>query len=331
MLAVNGVPYTNLEKDDKLGLSIKKALTAIKKQKTWVIKFHESQIKKPKPGEPNLYEASAGILIKSTQRYPFDGMEHDITYYTGSSTDNNGKVKYNPNFVDYGGTMVLDSKTQADLIFFLTCATGLCDSAVNLQDYQRKPKGRIIFAVENILVETINKNAVDRKITKVKTLILDEDYGLKESVLRELAISYGIPNAETDHKEMLVHALLNYVLVQTDGKYNMDRINEFINDVKDTSLAKLRAAVKMAISKKYIVLVEGSTGRKSWYDVNEKGEKNRLIATVPKNGDPEDSLIKHYASKPDDRASFEKYVKEQKGTGPLKKAGTRPHKIEVID
>jgi hypothetical protein len=225
--------------------------------------------------------------------------------------------------------MPLDPKRSADLIFYMTCVRPACAEYTLLMKWQnRQPGADLFYKVEDILADASIKNVHSREIAKVNSYIFDEDFGLANDILINLAVGHGVPNANEINIELVRFNLSNSLLKQTNGKYDMVKINNFLDEVKDTSLARLRSNVLVAIEKRMIINTKTSTGKNAWYDTTAEGKKRSIITTFPVGNDPQTAIIRYLASKPKQRDEFEQFVQ----AGVIKpKAGITKHVIENID
>jgi hypothetical protein len=316
MLAINGKPLSEMEKTDPLAIYIRSALAKIKQKKMWTLVFHESKVMpiKVEVGEAGgRYETSAGIISQAKGKYSFDGMEHDITYYKTINIVKDEKRFY-PSTVDFSGTITIDPKKQADLLFYMTCVLNSCAEYDHISKFQDiKPGKDIFYKVEDIEMDAALSNVSETKIAKIGSLIYDSDFGLKENILRELAVSHGVADAIDIDVELLRQNLKRALLSKTRGQYDIKKINAFLDDVKDNSLIRLRALIEKAVNDNIIIIAPNSSKKDSWFDVDKDGNKRVRIMTIPENSDAKTSLVKHYAKKPDDRAAFEKYVENGGG------------------
>jgi len=327
MLAINGVPLTQCNQEEDIVKHVNAAIASIRASKrVWKLVFHESKIMAPVPGQPpRTTVTSAGILQKTTGKYPHRGLEHDITWYR-TIVGVGDKKKFRPTNIDFSGTMPLDPKKEADKIFYLTCVSPACFPFDFLRKYTIiRDRADYFYKVEDSIQDAKISNVHSSRIAKVGSLIYDEDFGLERDEIRKLARLRGIANAIDDDMEFDVvqQRLNNYLLTQKDGKYNMSRIEAFLEDVKDSAIANLRKLVTVAIRDQLVVVSPNANKNPSWYDVDKEGKPRKHILTIPKNSNKEAALVAYFAKNKDARKNFEEYVRT--GTG-----GVRPVKKEHV-
>lgn len=315
MLAIDGIPISQWPKSDELVAHINKAIGKIRKKDYWKLVPHTSRVRKASNGAKGLLEYNGGVSFLASQKYNFKGIEHDIIYY---SSQHEGR--FIPRRLNFSEVMPLDRKTQADLIFFMVCVSPFCAPFPYIQEFQYiRPNVQPHYMVEDLVEEAKLINVANRDIAKVNKLIFDDEVGLDDETLKNIAMSHGFPDAKDMHIELLKLKLSKHILAVNEfGKYDMGRIRSFLQDCKDTSLIRLRSLIRSAVSKKYIIT--GETPRKdtAWYYTDDYGKKDNHMVTVKRGNDPEVFLVKHLAMNQKDRQVFElfyqdKEKKEKKG------------------
>jgi len=307
MLALDGVPISQCDKDDPFVIHVNKALSKIRRKPVWKLVPHNSRIRKAASGQKGLLEYSNGVSLMATGKYSFGNVEHDVTYYT---TINNGN--YMPRRVSFYEAKPLNRDNEADLIFFMTCVSKFCAPFPYIEEFQYlRPNVKYHYMVEDLVEEAKLKNVANRDVAKVNTLIFDDEIGLDEETLKNIAISHGFPNAFDMDIELLKSRLAEHVLQISDGKHNISRIREFLDDCKDTSVIRLRSLVRAAIEKKYILTDKTPRKDTAWYYTDDYGKKDNHIVTVSKGTAPEVFLVKHFARNVKDRQEFELFYKDK--------------------
>jgi len=188
MLAINGVPMNQMDKSDPLVKKINDAYSLIRRKPKWKLVPHDSKVRKQRfmPGvKSSRIEYNGGVGFLTTGKYAFEGQEHDITYYT---TTREGE--FLPKRLSFSTLLVMESKSQADLIFFMTCVTTSCAPYPMLTNFQYiRPNSDFDFKVEDIVEEAKIRNEYNRNIAKVHELIFDDETGLDDDTLKNIAIS----------------------------------------------------------------------------------------------------------------------------------------------
>ena len=249
-----------------------------------------------------------GALILTYGKRASEGVEYEIRYYTNFRITNNGTKTFNPKYYSYTGTITLESSKSADLIYFLTCLSGKCATYEPIAEFQNPVKFKPLYKVDDKSLEIKEQSKINRLIAKVNTYLYDDDFGLKDKDIRQFALSFGLPGAETDDMVIVVHKLKNYLLSKSAGKYNIGRIKQFLEDVKDSTMLDIRVMVERALKENLFVIVE-SEGRRAWYDVNSKLEKRSHVVSIPPKHDERDVLIKFFAAEKGRKEKLEEYLK----------------------
>jgi len=310
MLAINGKPMESWASSDPLIKHIKSALNKIQTKKFWKLVFHESKIISREQSDGGiLYESSGGLLQQATGKYVFNGMEHDITYYTNVINTRDGK-KYSPEYLDFSGPLPLDPKRETDLIFYLTCVSPACAPYDLIEKFQYiRPNANYFYKVEDVFVDAAVSNIMKRKVAKISYLIYDDDLALDERTLRNVAVNFKIPNAMGIELEILRNKLGNTVLRQKNGVYDEVRIDQFLELIENDDLLKIRSMINIAIEKEFVKTDRvPKTGNLAWYLYRSDGKKGERIVTFSLGTDPTVTLIRHFINNPREFSSFEKFV-----------------------
>jgi len=329
MLALDGIPLNQYPKTDPLVQQIDSAIKEIKKRKKWKLVPHESRRRKNAPGVPDsVVEWNAGVSPMTTGKYLLGGMEHDITYYDTITTIE-GIQTFLPKRITFHEIMPLDSTTQADLIFYMTCVAPYCAPFDPIRRFQYiKDNVMPHYKVEDLVGEAQIQNEIKRDIAKVNMLLWDDDMGLEDETLKNIAISYGFPTAPEMDIELLKNRLSESLFRLENGKYNVGRIRAFLKDTKDDSLLKLRNIVRASIEKKFVIKDKTGKGSSAWYYTSIYGEKDAHIMSLMKGADPETSLVQYLAAKPKARNAFEVHYKNRLKNGSLENLKPKPISVE---
>jgi len=327
MIAINGVPIAEA-KSSPLKKEIEKAMEVIREKKIWTLKFHPAVIKKVVQELGGYVEKHpGGALMLSYGKRASDGFEYEVRYFTNFRIKE-GQKQFTPKYYSYNGTISLESKKSADLIYFLTCISGKCEIYEPLKDFQNKPFNKPLYKVDDQLLEIKAKVATERMIAKVNTYIYDDENGLSENDIRQFALSYGLPGAEKDDIIIVTHKLKNYLLVRKAGNYDIKRIKSFLKEVKDTTMVEIRAMVEKALKDNLFVIVEDE-GRRAWFDVNDKLEKRSHVVSIPPSKDDKETLIKFFALEDDRKEKLEKYLTSVHKKDAPKAKGTSKGKKDI--
>jgi len=308
MLALDGIPISQCDKNDPFVIHVNKALSKIRRKEYWKLVPHTSRIRKAANGARGLIEYATGVSLLATGKYNFHNIEHDVTYYT---TKLDGI--YRPRRVSFSEVMPLNRKNQADLIFFMTCVSPFCAPYPYIEEFQYlRPGVNYHYMVEDLVEEAKLKNVANRDVAKVNTLIFDDDIGIDDETLKNIAVSHGFPNAKDMDIELLKLKLAKNILaVDGRGEYNIKKIRAFLDDCKDTSLIRLRSIIRSAIEKKYLIVDKTPRKDTAWYYTDDYGKKDNHLVTVPKGTSPEVHLVKHMANNQKERQKFELFYKEK--------------------
>lgn len=304
---------------------IDSAIKEIKKRRKWKLVPHESRRRKNAPGVPDsIVEWNAGVSPKTTGKYLLDGIEHDITYYD-TITNVDGVQVFLPKRVKFQEVLPLDPVTQADLIFYMTCVVPYCAPFDPIRKYQYI-KDNVVphYKVEDLVGEAQIANEVKRDIAKVNMLLWDDDMGIEDETLKNIAISYGFPTAPEMDIELLKNRLSESLFRVTNGKYDITRIRSFLKDAKDDSLLKLRNIVRVSIEKKFVIKDKTGKGSSAWYYTNIYGDKDAHIMSLMKGADPETTLVQFLSAKPKARNAFEIHYKNRLKSGSLETLKPKP-------
>jgi len=326
MLAVDGKPLNQYPKTDPLVQLIGSAIKQIKRRRNWKLVPHESRRRKNAPGVPDsIIEYNAGVSPMTTGKYVFEGMEHDITYYSTISNVDGSQV-FLPKRINFHEVLPLSPDTQADLIFYMTCVSPYCAPFAPIQQFQYIKKNVMPhYKVEDLVGDAQLQNETKRDVAKVNLLLWDDDMGIEDETLKNIAISYGFPNAPALDIELLKNRLSDSLLRQVNGKYDITRIRSFLDDAKDNGLLKLRNIVRISIEKKFVVKDKTGKGSSAWYYTSVYGEKDAHLMSLMKGADPETSLVQYLASKPKSRNAFETHYKSRLQGGFSGKSKTKTY------
>jgi len=288
-------------------IHVNKALSKIRKKEVWKLVPHTGRVRKAGSGQKGLIEYAGGVSMMASGKYSFGNIEHDVTYYTSM---NDGK--FAPRRISFSEVKPLSRANEADLIFYMVCVSEDCAPFPYIEEYQYlRPNVLYHYMVEDLVEEAKLKNVANRDVAKVNTLIFDDEIGIDEETLKNIAVSHGFPNAGEMDIELLKSRLGEYILQTTEGKFNMGRITEFLNDCKDTSVIRLRSLVRAAIDKEYLITDKTPRKDTAWYYTDDYGKKDKHLATVSKGTAPEVFLVKHLAANLKDRQEFELFYKDK--------------------
>ena len=185
------------------------------------------------------------------------------------------------------------------------------------------------YKIEDLVGDAQLGNVTNRDIAKVNMYLFNDDMGLDEENLKNIAISHGFPNAPQLDIELLRFRLSETLLKQTNGKYNMSLITSFLNDAKDTSLLRLRKLVRSSIEKKFVVKEKTPKKNWAWYFTNVYGDKDTHIFTMNKGTDPETALVQYLALKPRDRVVFEEHYEARSEKASLESLEVKPVPVDI--
>lgn len=308
MLAINGTNFSEFDSSDPIAKQVKGAITKIKKKRYWKLIFHDSKLQPVKPGAGKLRESSAGVSMRTQGKYVFEGMEYEITYFRTTLGEGRDR-KFQPRRYPFLGTQILDSKKEADLIFYLMCVVPYADYCEELKNYQNPSRTGSVpyYKVEDLVGDARKVSETDRLTTKVSMYIYDDDFGADDSKLRDIASAYGIVQAQELDIDLLRLRLKDTLLKQKDGKYDEEMLRDFISDIKDDASVTLKAKVQLAIEHKLAVTKANKNNRKSWY-YGVEGKPVDYICAVPIGSDAQTALLAFLLKKKEKQEEFVQFV-----------------------
>jgi hypothetical protein len=260
-------------------------------------------------------EYPQGVDMRPRRFYEKGAENYEVIYYTSSSPDKKGDAIYRPKFLTVDGKKTIDLNKQASLAFYLVFVSPFCaplmDSELrSLQNDRRAMRVHYTVFDENGVAE--QEMAIESKVADVKALIASKTLGVTVDMLRQIAIAYSLldPKEGQHLTDALVRKrIMEYVLQKNSaGKYDMKRIDQFIEDTNMPELISVRVFIKE-------LEVDGrigieSKGRKKEYSLyNKSGE---LIAPIcPVNEyieNPESSLVEFLMDNPDELIKIKEAV-----------------------
>lgn len=299
MLAVNGKKIDVNDEGNAFAKEVKKGIEEIKTLYGFPLIFkypqhfysfavdqHGNKLTKP--------EAPAGKMIRFREMVEGTMGSEEWTYYRTSrkNSDGNGFEFDPPNMIFNGHLMV--EKKDADLAFFLMFKSPFVANSFDLKQRPTNSDANHIYMIlENKAQEAENEIQVTRDKKKVEYMITaDERDGiLAEEDLRDLALSYHVPQAGTISIQEVQIALINKLnYLHAHGKRTVYK--EFLEITAGSNeKVKIKALAQSAIDKKIIGIKRVGAGRKWAYIGAEENTWGDDICKIQQSSSDDDSCI----------------------------------------
>ena len=191
----------------------------------------------------------------------------------------NGKKEYTPALFNFTGTKQITSKEKEFLFWLITA----CPSMEGGENYRGK---KAKCYIENKAKDASEHATKRRYETKLSTLLYDEELGLPESKLRDLAKAYYISNIDlltTDEVRLKLETA-----VKRDKR---DGAQKFVEMCDAGVVIKVRSKLQTAIDKGIITHMPQ---KKCWAWVTPGNKKNEPIFDIRTGVNWNDALYDHY-------------------------------------
>lgn len=293
MIAVNGIPINQLEKDDPALKFYQEALDAIKAmgREKFVLKWHPDKIIKADPADPKARDENPGEeSFKSIQRFANDKLkgELEFRYYT-TFTGTEGNRNWQPRYVTFKDTQIKDVKRDMDMIFFMIIVSPYCSIVEPLKEYQNEIRAATsLYILEDKQAEMAKLADYERTVHKAKGLFWDEESGMSDEQVAEIGKKYDIAGFEDMSSDEKRTVLSMAVLKQSAGKYNLKTLKDFIAKV----------AKKGGADKKQNVEDLVDQAKEKGFLVKEKDEETGVYSWKLLAPDAEAEVIAEFEGKP---------------------------------
>lgn len=311
MIDVNFVSVDKLPHDHFFVSVYKEAIAFLKKWKEkYVIDWDPSRGRNHYPEDPkSRIEFPSQESFPVTTTYYCDKGDASVSFYTQSRPGPDGTKIYSDRSIKFMGKEVLSVDKHLDRIFFMLIVSPQRPDITELQKWQNTQK--TLIPVYN-LVDTEKKSLgvvkIEEMITKAKAKIFG-DAPVEDAVLRMIAGTYEIPQADTKSIAEVKHALNNFLFTKDRfGEYNVETLKEFIqmasksSDTVGLSRLSVGALVQKAVDKNIIRRMKADNKIKrvgGWYFLTEDGDAGDFICSVPIGKKQNDVLVEYLVNNKD--------------------------------
>jgi len=255
-----------------------------------VLRYPAERITPANPNDPESRESKPqGFDIPMSATMTFDGSQAKITYYDNIINGGTDKKSYKPSYMAFDGYKNLDPERDMDLIYYLLFISPYCaemsqfipsmkDRMSKFQNPQRK---KTWFQVEDRLGDATQEVLIEKRVGLAKVAIFDDVNGVKDADITLLGLAWGISNAQQLEPQEVRVALNHKVLRTRNGQYDLQLINEFLEDSKMNDKLKIKAKILLA-EKLDVIQIDRSGKNHCWRMIDENGEyKTRLCNIGP--------------------------------------------------
>lgn len=302
MIAVNGKPLNTEDKTNAFFKHYNKCVQAIKemaKQDTIVLKYTENRIKPADPTDPYGRPSSpTGFDVPMSENFTLEGTTYKINYYTNIITSTKGD-SYKPKYTTFPGQMKLNITRDMELAFFLLfvstwvapipgISTKVTSLYADLQNPQRRPLPW--FKLDDKVQAAKDIVEIEKLIAKINTVIMDDEFGLKDKELQGVAYAYEIMDSALEPSELRLR-IKQKLLTTINGKYDMIKITEFLQTYQNKDRMEMLGNVKYA-EKQGIISVEQKGKKRQWFLNLEEGSP-MYLCEAPYNTDVQAILAEY--------------------------------------
>jgi hypothetical protein len=197
-----------------------------------------------------------------------EGMSETWVYTKNKPNMIDGELKFSERAIKiYDGALFLDTRNQTDLIYYIVYVSGLLQKGFQLEDLEKE--------AEETIVEMSSETALVFYLTSELSPLLENT-----NKLRDMASSWGIPNAETIGINQLKLKLKDVVLVSQANYATTKRgIKEFTDEIRNMdTITKFRALLQKAIDRK---LIGFNNQQNAWFWLDAStGEFSEFIVPI---------------------------------------------------
>jgi hypothetical protein len=293
MIAINGIPLNQVEKDNIFKVIYLDAVELLKKtQQAYTLKFVPALMTRKDPADPTSRdEYPTGINFRSTRRYVCDQGECEFTYYITSRVIRGGGYEFIPRHLDFSKVETIDTKKDIDKAFFMIMVSTVCQIDPRFKKFQnglRNPNSQ--YYIEDVAADAKAKMEYEKLVTKVRNAFYDPERMLSDEAIISVCKEYKIPVTETSTPEELRTYVAGSVMrIKPDMAYNVEELKKFeaMMDAYVESSVKVDAAiVEKAVAAKIIVKED-----RKWF-LHLEGDAPLLIASIEFGGTHMDHLLK---------------------------------------
>jgi len=303
MIAINGVPFNQVEKDNLFRKIYNEAVDLLKKtQDDYTLKFVPALMTKKDPLDPTSRdEFPTGITFKATQRYVCDEGECEFTYYTNSRQGRHGLV-FIPERVDFSKIETISTKKDIDKAFFMIMVSTVCQNDPRFKKYQNNRKNpNSQYYIEDAMADAKAKLHYEQMVTRVRNLFFDPDRMISDIQIAKFCSVYGIEALDRSPEELRTLLAGNVMKMNKDLGYNLPELEKFYNlavpekpkteggapaDTVEVDEAKIQLALDQGIIRK-----EEVEGKKTWVLMHEDDSMETICVPINTKGKHEEQLL----------------------------------------
>lgn len=300
MIAINN-ELLDIEKKSPLVkhyLDCKKIIKGMGKRIT--LRYPAERITPANPNDPESRESKPqGFDVPMSATMTFDGSQAKITYYDNVINGGTDKKSYKPSYMTFDGYKILDPERDMDLIYFLLFISPYCaempqiipsfkgERMSNFQNPQRK---KVWFQVEDRIGDATQEVLIEKRVGLAKVAIFDDVNGVKDADITLLGLAWGISNAQQLEPQEIRVAINHKVLRTVRGQYDLQVINEFLEDSKMNDKLKIKAKILLA-EKLEVIQIDRSGKNHCWKMLDENGEYKTRLCNVAVGMSPHQILV----------------------------------------
>ena len=214
------------------------------------------------------------------------------TLYKNMSMDANGKMKFTPRNIDIQPRMSYsDDMNTNPLVFFLMFVSTYTeplkdDSGKPILNYLNStPNAKKFLILRNIRKELTDNVEIKKLRAKIDKYIWDEDNGLSNKKIMQIATGYGIPNSENERYINEIKTALDKMV----DKNSMKSMVEFMNQISSETDVEVKALMTKA-KEHSLLFVKETKINKAWKLIKEDGEEFQIVM-LKKDADPDTTLF----------------------------------------
>jgi hypothetical protein len=181
--------------------------------------------------------------------------QYEVQYATGfaPAKGKGGVGHYLPKTYDFRGKTGVNLVKDPDLAFFLVFVSPYCGLLMDKKFSENQNRFRglrrhyVVFDENGVAEEELSTTS---KVSEASALISSEKLGIPLDLVYSIGSVYGIfspksyPSPALARKQLADHVLQR----DTRGKYDMELINKFVDDVNIPEMIQLKQLVKELIS-----------------------------------------------------------------------------------
>lgn len=263
-------------------------------------------------------ETPSGLVFSTKRVLENGGQAYEVQYASSTVVGKDGGIIYSPKTYDFKKKTVIPLVRELDkeLAFFLIFVSPFCGrlrgELGKLQNENRKEAYYEVFDEQGIAEDELD---VAGRVADVSSLLTSKTFKLPDERAKHIAISYDLMlPGETADGAVLRKRLMDYLLAKNvKGKYDLARIDKFLNDANIPELMEIRAHIKMFIDAN--VIAQERKGLEMRYVVlSEDLKPVAELCKVNRFSMAEDSLVAHFQDNKKDfndvKDIYEKRIKK---------------------